>query len=428
MKEKSWVDDLDTGIIPYVKFPNYEDRYPTLSIQKFPYGFYEELRETSSKLFNIFCRVTKLLQTNSENILKDLDIPEKIFPYLNIENRLGLPSWLSRFDYVLDKDSNLKMIEINADTPCAIPEAYCGNKIACNYFAVDNPNNFEERQLESLLNKLFYGVIPREMDGFGNFNEKHPMLFSCFHDYIEDLGNTMYLKNLIGEHFNKLYGNNIIFESFYNLMVDDKGLLLPSGQRPYFLYRMHPIELLIEERSEDSTDIGLMLLDRYKEHKFVMMNPPESIIMQNKGFLALVWNLSNVRNTLLSEDDIEIIHKYMLPAYLDFEEISFKIGDRYIQKPIYGREGCGIKIVDIGSNVLEYTEESNYDVTRLSKNYLYQKFIDSPVYEHLTDSGSKKGYLTLSCFMVGDKPSAVYGRFSESRICGNDAYWLPLGY
>lgn len=40
--------------------------------------------------------------------------------------------------------------------------------------------------------------------------------------------------------------------------------------------------------------------------------------------------------------------------------------------------------------------------------------------------GYLSGYQTVSCFMLGNKPSAVYSRFSPYEIAATEAYWLPM--
>ena len=75
--------------------------------------------------------------------------------------------------------------------------------------------------------------------------------------------------------------DTIVFESFYHLAVmEDGSLALPDGRTVSFLYRMHPMEILIEETADqDASSLGELLMDGYKAGKFHMMNPPESLII-----------------------------------------------------------------------------------------------------------------------------------------------------
>ena len=57
---------------------------------------------------------------------------------------------------------------------------------------------------------------------------------------------------------------------------------------------------------------------------------------------------------------------------------------------------------------------------------MYQDFIRQPRFVHTVDSGTTEGCLTLSCFMLFDRPSAVGARFSPEEIAGTEAYFVPL--
>ena len=40
---KSYIDELDTNILPFVDYEGYADRYPALSAQSFSADFYDEI-------------------------------------------------------------------------------------------------------------------------------------------------------------------------------------------------------------------------------------------------------------------------------------------------------------------------------------------------------------------------------------------------
>ncbi len=59
--------------------------------------------------------------------------------------------------------------------------------------------------------------------------------------------------------------------------------------------------------------------------------------------------------------------------------------------------------------------------------YLFHGFSNTaPVFEVSTDSWRRSGFITLSCFVLGGAPSAVYCRFSQNKIIGTEAYFVPL--
>ena len=226
-----------------------------------------------------------------------------------------------------------------------------------------------------------------------------------------------------------LYPDNmIVFESFYNLLIDesDNSIVLPDGRKPAAIYRLHPLELLIDEVAPDGTRIGEMLLEGYKDGRFTMFNPPESIIMQNKAFQAFVWMLATSDSETLTKGEKEDILQYMLPSYFE-RDFDYSTQGKFICKPIWGREGNGIYVINDGRKVLEKCIDNPEDIVqRDSSKMMIQKFVDQPEYSMRTDEGVISGYITLSCFMLKDASSALYARFSPVKIAGTEAYWAAL--
>ena len=139
-QNESYIDLIDRRIMPFVEYEGYPDRYPALSALQFDENFYTEIRAASRELFDIFEKVVKIFQQAPHTFQEQMEIPQKLIPFLNIPNALNLSTWLSRFDYVLNQNGELKVVEINSDTPCAIIEAYYANEIAANSFGYANPN------------------------------------------------------------------------------------------------------------------------------------------------------------------------------------------------------------------------------------------------------------------------------------------------
>ncbi|WP_218587664.1 glutathionylspermidine synthase family protein [Selenomonas ruminantium] len=429
-----WRDLLNREIFPFVEYEGYEDKYPTKDIRMLDKERAEELRYVSGVLFGAFQRAVEVCQQCGESFLADLEIPPQLIPYLQKENPLRLASWLSRFDYVLDKQGNLHMVEINADTPCAVVEAYYGNMVACNHFEVEDPNHGEYDKLCNWLNEIFLASEPGVSISTGRFHRRHPFLFSCFDDYPEDLATTKFLMQAMKKNTMAVEADDAItFVSFYDLAVrNDGSILLPDGRTANAIYRLHPLEILIEETTPEGESLGKDFMDGYLQGRYMMFNPPESIIMQSKAFQALVWALDNQpvgMSSAFTEEESAIISRYMLPSYFarDFSPEKIAANAAWIRKPIWGREGAGIEVLDRQGVKLVKDVDADNIVRRDSKDDMYQLFVDQQECEADTDSGRLTGYQTLSCFMLGKTPSALYARFSPEQIAGTEAYWLPLG-
>lgn len=429
-----WRDLLNREIFPFVEYEGYEDKYPTKSIELLDRELVEELRYVSGILYGAFQRAVNVCQKCGDKFLEDLEIPPQLIPYLQKDNPLHLASWLSRFDYVLDKQGDFHMVEINADTPCAVIEAYYGNMTACTHFEVEDPNFGEYDKLCSWLNEIFLASEPGVSISTGRFHRRHPFLFSCFHDYQEDYATTKFLMNAMKKNTLATEANDAItFVSFYDLAVQSDGsILLPDGRTANAIYRLHPLEILIEERTPEGETLGKDFMDGYLTDQFMMFNPPEAIIMQSKAFQALVWALNNQpagTAPVFTNQESAIIRKYMLPSYFarDFDQSRIAAGSSWIKKPIWGREGAGIEVLDRDGVRFGKDVDTEDIVRRDSRDSMYQLFVEQQPYEADTDSGRLTGYKTLSCFMLGNNPSALYARFSPDQIAGTEAYWLPLG-
>ena len=227
---KSYIDELDRNIFNFVEYEGYDDRYPSLSMQAFSSDFYDEIRHASRRLFQIFCKAAKVFQMAPDDFARNMDMPENLIPYLHKSNALGLPTWLSRFDFVLDVNGNLRMVELNADTPCFLIESYYANEIAGR----KHPNKACREELRIFLKRMYNAVLSAKygrdvyesMIANGGCPSKEPFVFSCFHDYFEDYGTTQFLMNELKSACPEA---DTRFLSFYDMKIDDEVMILDEG-------------------------------------------------------------------------------------------------------------------------------------------------------------------------------------------------------
>lgn len=414
----SYIDKLDREVFPFVEWEGY-DRYPTLEPLYVQQGLVDDLRAVSNMLFRVFRKAADVIKNlegqEREELLAALGIPEKMRAYVMLDIDMALPSMLSRFDYVLGTDGKLKVVELNADTPCAIVESFYGNEVAAKHYGLPDPNYGEALKLSNfLLHDIYHGFdMLRYHTGEKSIISERPFVFACFHDYQEDKATTLFLMNMMRAALKSqwpkdFHEGDIVFCSFYDLMLDDAGILLPDGRHAGAIYRMHPLELLIEETATDGSELGVAFMDAYAAGRFRMLNPAGAMLLQSKAFQAFIWGLRDNENLFLPEER-EAIYAHMLPTSMDEEVFA---GVKHACKPIWGREGEDILV----SSKVEKPEGC----------YVYQRFADSMTVVLPTDSGVQAGYMTYSCFMLGSQASAVYGRFSPQEMAGIEAYWAPL--
>ena len=153
-QKETYIDALDPTIFTYIQYGDYVDRYPTHTVQEFSQDFYDEMRTASAGLFHIFCKAVQVLQNAPDDFARAMDLPRELLPYLRIPNAFHLPTWLSRFDFVLDAKGRIRMVEINADTPCFIVESFYANSIAAAYHGRRDPNAGMRAQLRDFLTHI----------------------------------------------------------------------------------------------------------------------------------------------------------------------------------------------------------------------------------------------------------------------------------
>ncbi|EJO23589.1 glutathionylspermidine synthase preATP-grasp domain protein [Selenomonas sp. FOBRC6] len=423
---ESYIDALNPRVFTYIQYADYADRYPTHTVHEFPQAFYDEMRTASAGLFHIFCKAAQVLQNAPDDFARAMDLPRELLPYLRIPNAFGLPTWLSRFDFVLDEKGHIRMVEINADTPCFIVESFYANGVAAAYHGRRDPNAGARAQLRDFLTRIHNQLAAPIADLKRQMLTHRPFVFSCFDDYPEDLATTRFLMEQMQEG---VPHGDIRFRSFYEMEIDARGIPLTDNSYASALYRLHPMEILIDERTADGEPLGAMFLDLYQEGCFALMNPPEAILLQNKSFMALVHALA-ASEQFFTPDECALVRRYLVPSY--FEDDFDALGDgRYIRKEIWGREGRNVRVVQKHFNEHTTAFEKKIDyadevICRESRAAMYQDFVRQPRFVHTVDSGTTDGCLTLSCFMLFDTPSAVGARFSPAEIAGTEAYFVPL--
>lgn len=383
--KNNWVDDIDRDIIPYIKEPEWKYSYPTKTAISISEEEKEYVEHQARIIFNAMNKTVKCVR----------NLPE--FEKFNfIASKFDCTAHLARMDFVKDMDNEFRLIEINADTPCAIPESFYGNFVYTR-----------DEETKQCINKklsITFAALSTSIDDF--------FVFAANEEYQEDWYNAKYLYDNFKRYSPRI---NSALASLKDLEVFDDGVYL-SGKKIDFLYRLHPVEMLMEDVSEDGYPVGKKLIELHNEGKVVLVNSPEAIIMQDKRLFAIMTDFDNRFGFYTKEERKATI--LMMP-YTTTDKQQ-KISDKVIVKPIYGREGLGITIID------------DYNSTKIDNShdeYIYQEFIKQPTVEAETVEGDKlTGYVTYSVFLLNGEPTAWYARFSPKEICDEEALWIPIEF
>lgn len=383
--KNNWIDDIDRDIIPYIKEPEWKYSYPTKTAISISKEEKEYVENKAKIIFNAMNKTVKCVR----------NLPE--FEKFNfIASKFDCTAHLARMDFVKDVFNNFKLVEINADTPCAIPESFYGNFI---YTKDEESKQYINGELAQVFARL-------------STNNDDFFVFAANKEYQEDWYNAKYLHENLKRYFPELKSELV---SLSDLEIFDDGVYF-SGKKIDILYRLHPVEMLMEDVSDDGYPVGRKLIELHNEGKVVLVNSPEAIIMQDKRLFAIMTNFDN-RFGFYTREELLAIYR-MIP--LTSTDKRLNLSEKVIAKPIYGREGYGISV---------FNKFEAHTIEDKDEEYIYQNFIEQPTVEAETVEGDKlTGYVTYSVFLLNGEPTAWYARFSPKEICDEEALWIPIEF
>ena len=383
--KNNWIDDIDRDIIPYIKEPEWKYSYPTKTAISISEEEKEYVEHQARIIFNAMNKTVKCVR----------NLPE--FEKFNfIASKFDCTAHLARMDFVKDVFNNFKLVEINADTPCAIPESFYGNFI----YTKDEET---KQHINSELAHMF-ARLSTSIDDF--------FVFAANREYQEDWYNAKYLHENLKRYFPELKSELV---SLSDLEIFDDGVYF-SGKKIDILYRLHPVEMLMEDVSDDGYPVGRKLIELHNEGKVILVNSPEAIIMQDKRLFAIMTNFDN-RFGFYTREELLAIYR-MIP--LTSTDKRLNLSEKVVAKPIYGREGYGISV---------FNKFETHTIEDKDDEYIYQRYIEQPTVEAETVEGDKlTGYVTYSVFLLNGEPTAWYARFSPKEICDEEALWIPIEF
>ncbi len=369
------------------------------------------------EVYRVMAKLAEDVRTKSSVMPIDIiNMTPKLTPFIADDDSDYVTN-IARLDFVKAKDGTYKVVEINADTPCAMPEAFYGNAVAQSYFMGGAADTHNAELIEP-----FTELLKTKLRGKINLTGVNIPL-AANDEYAEDWANMQYLKNALADyikaHFDEYEFVNVRAAKLIDLVVKDDGVYHDDGNGEYkidVLYRLHPLELLMDDESSDGYPVGLKLMDLANMHKVILVNPIKAILMQNKAMMAIAHYLAE--NTGYFDDAArQLVRTNIAATSMDAQDFA---GRKFLKKPIFGREGCNISIIE-PDGTFSYEAEEADDCADI-----YQEFIDSEIVGVETDAGRWEGKFTYSCFVINGKPSQLFVRFSPYDITGIEALFVPV--
>jgi len=300
-------------------------------------------------------------------------IPPAAVPLIRRAWESEPPSIYARFDFAYDGKNPPKLLEFNADTPTALLEA-----AVIQWFWLEDVQPRAD-QFNSLHERLI--AKWKELKSY----MKGPLLhLSCVRDSWEDEVTCAYVADCadqagIATRF--LYVDNIGWDSAKRLFVDLEENPITD------LFKLYPWEWLTSPSEPFSTHIGEV------EGLTSWIEPIWKMMWSNKMLLPVLWEMFPG-------------HPNLMPAFANGPGSL----TRYVKKPILGREGANVTIVDDGHVV-------STDGTYGEEGFVYQELFDLPTFDG--------NYPVIGSWLIDGVAAGMGIRESTGPITGNESRFVP---
>jgi glutathionylspermidine synthase len=306
----------------------------------------EAYYEASNTLYDMYVEAAGHVIEN--NLFHEIGIPFNLVEVIK-ESWENDVHWhlYGRFDLAGGVDGKpIKLLEFNADTPTALFET------AIIQWAMLKKNDLEEaHQFNTLYETLvdnFKRLVTREED-VSQFEARYDgwyFLFTSVKGNSEEENTVRLLQHIAteaGYHTEFAYIDEIEFSPDEGIFYQDRNYEL--------WFKLIPWEDIALEES----DLAMLLTSIIKNQKAIIFNPAYTLLFQCKGLLKILWDLYPNHPLLLESS---------------FEPLE---GKKQVKKPVFGREGGSVSILDERSQSIE-SVESEYD----SHKMVYQAYTELP--------------------------------------------------
>jgi len=301
--------------------------------------------DAANELYDMFVAAGDYIIEN--NLFHELGIPFNLIDTIK-ESWENDVHWhlYGRFDFAGGLDGKpIKLLEFNADTPTALFES------AIIQWAMLKANNLEESHqfnfiYEALLDNFKRLVtLDEDVSQFDELYEGWKFLFSSIRGNIEEENTVRLLQHIATEA-----GFITDFAYVEEVEFDENGIYF-NEEKFELWFKLIPWEdIAIEE-----PDLAMLLSTIIKNQEAIIFNPAYTLMFQNKAILKILWDLYPNHPLLLETS---------------FEPLE---GKKQVRKPIYGREGGDVAILNEDGTL----EEENKDEYGNHK-MIYQEYVELP--------------------------------------------------
>jgi glutathionylspermidine synthase len=340
----------------------------------------EAYYEAGNELYEMFIEAGDYIVEN--NLFHEVGIPFNLVEIVK-ESWENDVHWhlYSRFDLAGGIDGKpIKLLEFNADTPTAIFET------AIVQWAILKQNDLEEsHQFNSLYESLIENfqrlvTLDESVEEFDELYEGWKFLFTSIKNNAEEEQTVRLLQHIANEA-----GYDTEFAYIDDIEFSEDGIVYEDESYDLW-FKLIPWEDIALEES----DLALILKDIIQNQKAIIFNPAYTLMFQSKAILKILWDLYP-NHPLLLETSFEPL-----------------VGKKQVQKPIFGREGGSVSILDSDGTSLAKAE-GDYD----SHTMIYQEYTQLPTDTNGTSYQAGLFYAYEACALGFRKGGLILDNMSK---------------
>ncbi|MBL0721643.1 MAG: glutathionylspermidine synthase family protein [Sulfurovum sp.] len=307
----------------------------------------EAFYEAGNELYEMFVEAGDYIIEN--NLFHEIGIPFNLVELIKESWESDIHWHLySRFDLAGGIDGKpIKLLEFNADTPTSLFET------AIVQWAVLQQNNLEEsQQFNSLYESLVDNfkrliTLDESIEDFEDRYEGWKFLFTSIKDNAEEEQTVKLMQHIAEEA-----GYYTEFAYIDDIEFDDEDGIVYQDENYQLWFKLIPWE----DIAIDEPDLAMILSNIIFNHKAIIFNPAYTLMFQSKGVLKILYDLYPNHPLLLETS---------------FEPLN---GKKYVSKPIFGREGGNVTIID--DNNSNKTMIDSVDGEYGNHQLIYQEYIE----------------------------------------------------
>jgi len=306
-------------------------------------NYYEAVNE----LYDMFVEAGEYIIEN--NLFHEVGIPFNLIDIIKESWSEDL-HWhiYGRFDLAGGIDNKpIKLIEFNADTPTALFET------SIIQWTILKANNLDESSqfngvYEALIDNFKRIVtLQEDVSQFDGLYEGWKFLFTSIRDNIEEENTVRLLQHIANEA-----GFDTEFAYIDEIEFDPQDGIFFNDINYELWFKLIPWEDIALEEPE----LAMILTQIINNQKAIIFNPAYTLMFQSKAILKILWDLYPNHPLLLETS---------------FEPLSNKA---QVVKPIFGREGGSVTILDANNNTIIKDINRDYDNHKM----IYQEYVEFP--------------------------------------------------